>query len=413
MFKSRSIFFFIFLLISVLLIFFQKKMVYDAPNFDFLWKNISSHFKNNYINYFFKKDNNPTYVWKSDMIDEYIEYCHYEGKNCLIIPHQQTYASLIWINSIQYVWTLFLSEALRYLYPLLDNVTNISPYWDYPYTFWQLILPIDKTAFWVAYEDIYSSWLNTVELGNKWIMFNCDAFKLNIINSLDFQEYYEIYLEKWDYYNKLINPCSSYWIPYHLAFNYFYYLSDWENSARNYTLTSFIEWAPSASSSMVSVVMWRYWEHLKSMQLWLSQYFSHYESYINAVSDDEINFLEWQMKESVNKAIFELQLHILSSMTSNFSDTWECFHDYECLLNSWYLAFAVQDLIWMCMEWYDPNSLIDWSWEFAINSICFTLEKAITSDYILLDWNLFYPFEDNFIFYWDDERFNSWWIKQW
>jgi hypothetical protein len=62
------------------------------------------------------KDENPILVWKGEIFNHYNKYCHENKKNCQIIPHQQFYADLIWISSIQYVGSVMRSTDMPYLY---------------------------------------------------------------------------------------------------------------------------------------------------------------------------------------------------------------------------------------------------------------------------------------------------------
>ncbi len=394
-------------------IFFHKQLTYNPFDVSFFGYSfdLSWMVDNFYIKYFYVKDNDPKMLWDDKIFAEYKDYCHKNEKKCMIFPHQQTYSSFLWISSIQYVGTVLRSERARYLYSLIDSLTNVSPYWEYPYEFWQLMIPISKESN-VQEEIKKQSWDEAIRIWKKGKKYNCDPNKIDRIKQLDQHEFYNlVFSQSWKY-EDLKNPCGSHSIPYNLAFNYFYYLSDWEKSAQNYMITSFIENSPTASPSMVSVVTWRMWQHLQSMQLWFSQFLFYMEQLQEEDIQQEWEFLESMMDEAINKVVFELQLYLLSEADDIIGSDDECFRDYDCLVREWYVSEIVNQKVEFCLENQQYLQTEEILPDFSNQAICFALDYWLNNWYISNDGDLTYPIEDWFIFYWDEGRFDSWWIRK-
>jgi hypothetical protein len=175
----------------------------------------SGVYKNFYKKFFYLKNENPTLVRKNEIIKDYITKCHQEKKNCLIIPHQQFYADLMWISSIQYVGSLLVSTRMPYLYGMLDNLTNLSPYWTYPYFFGLLVIPISKSMYKdYPLEKKKQSWINAIRLGEKGIFFTCEQEKIKKIADLPLDKFYEaVFTHTGQIWEELKKPCKDYQIP--------------------------------------------------------------------------------------------------------------------------------------------------------------------------------------------------------
>jgi hypothetical protein len=250
-------------------------------------------YKNYYYKYFFAKDENPVLVWKDDSFKNFVKYCHDHKLNCQIIPHQQFYADLIWISSIQYVWSIMKSTNLPYLYWMLDNLTNLSPYWTYPYFFWELIIPISKTMYQdFPLEKKKQSWVNAVKLWEKWIYYTCDKNKTKQILNLKIDKFYQaVFSHTWNIWNKLKKPCIDYQIPSQWAFDRWFYLGESEKAANWYKIASFDPNVPKATPTLVAIVLWRTWKHEKSMTIWFNQYLTVLKSIQNSNSEKNFKIL--------------------------------------------------------------------------------------------------------------------------
>ena len=415
--KIWSLLFIVFGLFAMII---YNDIAYDAENVGFFGVNydLSEFFWNSYIQYFVLKDEDPTYIWDDNNFYKYQQACDKNNENCLILPHQQTYASFLWLSSIQYVGRVLQSHQADYLYEMLDNITNLSPYFDYAYEFWQLIIPIWKEMEERVWEDmVRNSWEEAIKLGEKWKEFNCDQEKIEEIRNLQEEEFYQIVEGDTGRYQELKNPCRDYNIVYNLAFNYFHYLWDRESSATNYKIASFNEDSPDMAPSMVSIVAWRYGQHIQSMQLWVNRYITSLEKIeSNQLSQSEYEMYEEQMMDSIERATFEFQLHILQEANSKVDAGDECFRDYNCLLEDWYIQSVLEDIVVEC-EWFTPEQMDIKNPEISHEEIisqskCFILDFALYSGFIHYEtWELIYPREEWFEFYWDWERFENWWIR--
>lgn len=406
----KKIIYLIIFFVFALFIYVQKQLVLNPKSIDILWYsiNLSSYYKANYFSYFYYRDKNPRYVLENWISSDYVEYCHNEEKNCLIIPHQESYSSYLWITSVQYVGSMLQSDRLKNLYGIIDNLTNMSPYWTYPYQFGQLMIPIDKTLK-ASDEKKKKSWDQSLILWKKWINYNCDQNKKNEILAISNEDFFKIMISKDEKYEKLKNPCSSYNIPYQQWFNSFFHNSDWEDSAQNFKLASFHDWVPTASSSMVSIVAGRGWQHMQSLQLWFSQFISHMEELEKAKKEEQIEFYENMADEAITKAIFELQLQLLTQIDESLWNKHDCYRNYQCMLDNWILSVAVKENINYCIQNTEFEELKDIDFN-TNNALCFTLSKAIQDSYINENWTLINPRNKNLKFKFDDYNYNTWWV---
>lgn len=174
-------------------------------------------------------------------------------------------ADIYWLRTIQYIWAnAFHSEYKKYLFTILDLVTELNPFFEKPYTIWMLLLPWYEKNYEIITEkeqEIHTKqaeliWLKWIEnFCNKKIIQKIDGEfdLLKIWNNKDFQ-----------------NPCLSYNIPYYLAFVYYYYLNDPISSAKYYKIasanTDSIEWA----KTMAAIMQWKWWNREKSFFMFLN-----------------------------------------------------------------------------------------------------------------------------------------------
>lgn len=411
----------LFLMFSWLFIYIQHKIVFDTRNLNVFWyTGLSQTFPNSYVNYFFKKDANPIYVWKDKIFTDFAEQCHKNKQNCLILPHQQTYSDLVWLNSIQYVGSVIDSSKTVYLFSMLDNITNLNPYWTFPYVFGELLIPINKNMHKDLDENLKNaSWTSSALLWEKWIHYNCDQDKTPKIAALTWADFYKIINNKWAEWDSLKNPCSNYEIPWYLWFNYYYYLANWEKSWQSYKIASFNEDTPKVVSSMVAVVLGRLGQHVQSMGLWFSQYLAFLEKYQNSKSQDETALYETKVLESQNRSLFEFQLNVLEISSNTYGQT-ECPKDYKCLLQKWFIKNVLLDTAKNCQkytskdfEWDNLFKMAQWATDYQDKIKCFMLIYWYKSQNIKDSWELNYPFNswDNQFEFNFDENLNDWWVR--
>lgn len=346
-----------------------------------------------YVVYFDLEQNKPHAIFQTPVFPQYNEYCHTQGKPCQFLPWQQLYADMMRIGSIQYIGVNLGSNGDKWLYTLLDTLTTLSPFWAYPYGFSQLVVPMQKTideGTWAAESMAIRkrSWDNGIKLAQKWEFYLCDANKIAAITGMTQEEFINLVYQK-DNHPEYLNPCKSYEIPHYMAFNYFYYLADSEHAAEQYRVSAFHNTSPSLTPMMAALVFGRGGEHLKSATLWYDRYAALAESEDDINSDDA--------KRSLGKAIFEIQLQLI---TEAADVTPECWTSYGCLQQKGAIRTSIQK------SWNDTCK----SGKDMANLRCFLMNEWLKTKYISLNGQLIYPLEDNFEFTWSKE-YESWWAQ--
>ncbi len=390
----------------------------NFASFSYTWVSI----KNNYITFYIKKNEDPTYLFKSDIFDQYNKYCHQHKKNCIIFPFQQIYADLLWLGTIQYLGSVIDVAKAPYMYDMLNNLSNLSPYWDYPYYFGELMLPLSRSMhsdLWI--DKLKTSWINSIKYWEKWKYYNCDKEKIKWILSLTDKTFFEDVYLKTGSWKKYLKPCDIYEIPYQLWFNYWYYLQDSEKSAQNYKIASFFEDIPLVTPRMVIIVNSRKWNFEKSMQLAFLRYISLIKKLNNVKSEEDKKILNSKIDESIRSSVIQYLFWVLQRADNLIWSQNKCYHDFECLAQNGYITKVISEDIKSCKE-----SNIDFT-KLSIDDIlsldenqlskiskCYVLWYAIQEGFVNLRKYpyLFYYLDDgtkyNFVFDWD---LNSWWFR--
>ncbi|MEF2175569.1 MAG: hypothetical protein V3575_03790 [Candidatus Absconditabacteria bacterium] len=418
---------FLFLVLSFI-VYFQHLVTFDAEEVTLFGKTYDlskdGYFTSYYSKYFFLKDENPTYVWRNDVFTKYAKSCHESNKTCLVLPHQQSFADSQWISSIQYIGSVFATERAPYLPDLLDNITNLSPYWDYPYFFGQLLIPVSKGSI---NQDLLTenqrkeSRKKGIVIGEKGRYYNCDPIKVEKILGLETKEFYRIVSLKGSEYEELNNVCDLVDIPSYLGFNYFYYLNDGENSAKNYKLASFDDNSIASSSSMVAIVTGRQGEHLKSMHLWFSQYQSLLEKYNqSAPTDKDRDMLLTKSNEALQKSLAQYQLNVIKKADESMFDKPECMRNFKCLVDSGAILRIIKEQIPVCqslniqqsdLNLQDYAQLSEEDNELTTKLQCVMLSYGLSSGYIDINTgNFIHPQkgEDGVFTFKFDEDLTNW-----
>lgn len=174
-------------------------------------------------------------------------------------------ADIYWLETIQYIWwNAIWSEYKKYLYVILDLVTELNPYFEHPYTIGQLLLP----SYNQRYEELsdeeqtrnIDEWIS---LWLKWIKNFCDPEKIELIKN-------ENNLQKIWTEEKYKDPCSEYNIPYYLAYIYYYYKNQPNEAALYYKIASAIEDGLSWSRIMAAIMSWKWWDREKAYFMFLN-----------------------------------------------------------------------------------------------------------------------------------------------
>ena len=310
---------------------------------------IGKHFqKSDYYSYYINSSSQPLYLWEDSVLASYMEYCHTNQKNCIFLPFQQSLADGIWIGSIQYVGESLAKFKSTGLYQYLQNITTFAPYWIGPYTFGELLLPISDVyrKQMSSTGEVKKSYQQAINIGQKWIYFNCDEDKINWILALSDKEFFEAVEHKNQIWQKYKNPCNNnYQLPYLHAFNYFYYLKDSSGAYKYYKISAFEEGAPPAAISMVGVVQSRLGYHQKAMRLWIDRFVS-FGSKLDSwnASQTELNLK--QAQEAYLKIIYEIQIILLQKASSLVSGDNK--YDFAYLVSQWILKQVLEQQMNLC-----------------------------------------------------------------
>lgn len=174
-------------------------------------------------------------------------------------------ADIFRLQTIQYIgWNAIWSEYKKYLFVILDLITELNPYFEHPYTIGQLLLPNYNERYENLTGEQQEQYKDeAVALWLKWVKNFCDSEKLERIR--DENNLQKIWTDE-----AYKNPCSEYNIPYFLAYVYFYYKQMPEEAAYYYKVASAIEDAPSGSKVMAAIMSWKTGNREKSYFMFLN-----------------------------------------------------------------------------------------------------------------------------------------------
>ena len=174
-------------------------------------------------------------------------------------------ADIYWLRAIQYIWgNAIEAEYKKYLFAILDLITELNPYFESPYIVGQLLLPDYNSRYEKLSGQDQSTYIKQGEqLGLKWIENFCNPEILDKI----FREDNLGVIWKDD---TLKNPCKTYSIPYYLAYIYFFYLNDPLNASKYYKVASANENAPEGAKILAAIMQWKWGEREKSLYMFLS-----------------------------------------------------------------------------------------------------------------------------------------------
>lgn len=174
-------------------------------------------------------------------------------------------ADIYWLEAIQYIWwNAIWSEYKKYLYQMIDIITDLNPYFAKPYLIWQLLLPSYNERYENLTKEEQNLYIKQAEkLWLKWIKNFCEKEKIEKIKNED-------NLTKVWNDTSLENPCKTYEIPFSLAFIYYFYLKNPIQSANFYKIASAnkdsVEWA----KIMSAIMSWKWWKREISVYMFLA-----------------------------------------------------------------------------------------------------------------------------------------------
>ncbi len=174
-------------------------------------------------------------------------------------------ADIYWLEAIQYIWwNAVNSEYKKYLYSMIDLITELNPYFEKPYLIWQLLLPTYNERYEkLSKEEQKNNIIQWEKIWLKWISNFCDEKKINLIKKEDdLQKIWNDPIYK--------NPCKTASLPFWQWFLYYFYLKDPKSAANFYKIASanedWLEWA----KIMSAVMNWKSWDREKSIMMFLT-----------------------------------------------------------------------------------------------------------------------------------------------
>jgi len=266
-------------------------------------------------------------------------------------------ADMFWLKSIQYIWNNVIDEDYKkYLWAMMNLITDLNPYFESPYIIGQLLLPGDKYAREDQDPELNKRNLKLAsELWLKWVSNFCDIAKIDVI--LKEEDLSKILNEE-----KYRNPCKSYKIPYYLAFIYYFHIADNTKAAWYYKVVSAQDDAPSWAKVLAAIMEWKGGEREKSLYMFLSLAESTW-------SQDEVClFMKNELENAYTgikngnlvlngdlvRSIENLSNQVLPRLTEENEN--EILDDTRCTN---YLAKAVREINLMYIESADTQYILD------------------------------------------------------
>lgn len=173
-------------------------------------------------------------------------------------------ADLYRLEAVQYIWSNAISsDYKKYLYQVLDLITELNPYFEKPYETWELLL----SSYHQKYEDLSEQeqkkhTMQAIKLWLKWIDNFCDPKKVEAIEN-------EFDLGKIWTQEKYKDPCKSHIIPYYLGYIYFYMLNDWDESSKYYKISWANTNAVKGAKNLAAIMKSKGWDREKSIKMFL------------------------------------------------------------------------------------------------------------------------------------------------
>ena len=291
-------------------------------------------------------------------------------------------ADWYWLQAVQYIGSNALeSEYKKYLFKVLDLITDLNPYFEKPYVIGQLLIPSYNHRYESLSDQQQTKYVDQwEELWLKWVKNFCDPDKLEAIKRED--DLTKIWKDK-----KYKNPCKSYAPAYYLAYIYHFYKNDSLSASTYYKIAAANEDSPEWAKALAAIMQWKWWNRDKStlMFLWLAkdietedqvcstlaieidnfyktllsqnrpldgQIIKTLEDTRNSVfwelTDENESELFWDAKcESfVNKAIREINLSYIEEWNQKYSNDneWRNTRNAQALFESWYIDFLPTDI---------------------------------------------------------------------
>lgn len=178
--------------------------------------------------------------------------------------HENLISDFFWLSSIQYIWSNAISsEYKKYLYAMLDLVTDLNPNFTYPYQIWELLLSSFNERYETDKEWQKKYIEQSIKLWLKWIEKNCDMKKVKAI-----KDEVNLWLLWTD--ERYKNPCLDPQIPYYLAYIYYWNKYDGKTASYYYKITAANENTVIGARIMAAIMQWKGWDRQKAVLMFLS-----------------------------------------------------------------------------------------------------------------------------------------------
>ena len=303
-------------------------------------------------------------------------------------------ADYYWLQTIQYIWgNAVSSEYKKYLFEMIDLITELNPYFSQPYITWELLLP----SYNPRYEDLTEQEqenlkLQAKDIWLKWLKNFCDLEKIDLIGKEDNLE--KLFSEK-----KCQNPCKEAEIVYNLAFIYYFYLKDYKNAVKYYKVASVTKGSPAWAKNLISILEGKWWNREKAFFMFLNmadytgkndeictEFSKTLKNFWNDIFSRKValnwkvlSFLDSERKKYfsennnwfeasncsnfINKSIRELNIYFLDEANKKyFSENKKFALSPEELLTAWFIDYIPTDYQKNNDYWiiYFYNSEINW-----------------------------------------------------
>lgn len=255
----------------------------------------------------------------------YQYHCTYGIGHCITMIGHNFFASLHWIQAIQYIAQEVNTNEPSDLTNRFATILDYKPRRYYPYILLQYLGMPSKDNTQTETKVLARN--NTIQLGEQGIALFCDINRIQAIELLSSEDFERAYTTKDPTYR---NPCQEGGILAHtLAFNYFYYHNNIPQAIKYYKIASFHNDVPGITASMPALISSKQWDHKTSAYLRydkLQNALYTYEQEKNLESD-KVASLENTITKSLQKTVSEYNLHILEQANAN---NHQC-HTLHCL----------------------------------------------------------------------------------
>lgn len=279
-------------------------------------------------------------------------------------------ADLYRLQTVQYIWSNAISSNYKkFLYIIIDLITDLNPYFEHPYIVWALLLPDYNQRYENLTTDEQENYINQWEkLLLKWIDNFCDLKKIELIKN----ENDLIKIWSKDVSSPYKNPCKTYNIPYYLAYLYYYYKNDPINASIYYKISSANDDSLEWMKIMAAIMQWKWWNREKSyfMLLNLANFIDKTDKACNIFSKELENIWAWifiqksiALDENIIKNVEKARMKVFWNLDTTNEE--EILSNTKCIN---YVNKAIRELNLAYIEKANNEFKKDHKWNPALNA---------------------------------------------